>query len=154
MEAASEPKGPIQNPHPQVLCSTPLCRRSFRSEALRTTHPGEKYKQTDMRIQRRERWSLAEGQNQGVLHGGSNMCCLWKNSGHFEPMFSERVRRHIIAEKAEAGAEAETRSKRPTSQCTAPHHSRGCAPVEYYTAVKRRNSYLWQQHGWTWRTLC
>lgn len=26
------------------------------------------------RIQRRERWSLTEGQNLGVLHGGSNIC--------------------------------------------------------------------------------
>ena len=26
--------------------------------------------------------------------------------------------------------------------------------LEYYTAVKRRNSYLSREHGWNWRVLC
>lgn len=42
--------------------------------------------------------------------------CFWKNNGDFEPTLNERVRRHI-AEKAEAGAKAETG---PSSHCVVP----------------------------------
>lgn len=41
--------------------------------------------------------------------------CFWKNNGDFEPMLSERVKRHI-AEETEAGAEAETGPEKPSSQ--------------------------------------
>lgn len=47
------------------------------------------------------------------------MYCLWKDSGDFEPILSGRDGRHI-AEKAEAGAEAETGSKKPSSHGMAP----------------------------------
>lgn len=43
------------------------------------------------------------------------MCCFWKQFGDFVPMLRARARRHI-AEKAEAGAEAKTGPRRPSSQ--------------------------------------